>query len=144
MKGPTTRQLQLLAFIQQSVESRGIPPTQREMLIHLGLSPKATLNAAEHIHRMMVKGYLAQAPRKSRAIKLTPFGLSLIGRGTPETRFGPPRSTARIVRVNTGYRCGCGAHTFATDKPCPMCRRNAPTCAPSTGGGVTCRVAANA
>jgi repressor LexA len=68
--GPlTTRQRQVLEFIDAEVRSRGYPPSVREIGDAVGLSSPSTVHA--HLAALQDKGYLYRDPSKPRAIEVT-------------------------------------------------------------------------
>ena len=68
--GPlTTRQRQVLEFIDTEVRRRGYPPSVREIGDAVGLSSPSTVHA--HLAALQDKGYLRRDPSKPRAIEVT-------------------------------------------------------------------------
>ena len=68
MQGLTKRQEQTLDFIRTSIESRGYPPTLREIGEHMGI--RSTNGVNDHLRALERKGYLRREDMKSRALKL--------------------------------------------------------------------------
>jgi len=68
MQGLTKRQEQTLDFIRSSIESRGYPPTLREIGTHMGI--RSTNGVNDHLRALERKGYLRREDMKSRALKL--------------------------------------------------------------------------
>ena len=68
MEELTPRQQQVLTFISEFIESRGYPPTQREIAGHLGIN--GTLGVMRHLQALGKKGYLAKSSGSSRGIVL--------------------------------------------------------------------------
>lgn len=68
MQGLTKRQEQTLEFIRRSIESRGYPPTLREIGEHMGI--RSTNGVNDHLRALERKGYLTREDMKSRALKL--------------------------------------------------------------------------
>ena len=67
--GPlTTRQRQVLEFIDSEVRQRGYPPSVREIGEAVGLSSSSTVHA--HLAALQDKGYLTRDPTKPRALEL--------------------------------------------------------------------------
>ncbi len=62
------RQQQILEFIRQSVQSRGFPPSIREIGEAVGLSSSSTVHS--HLRSLETKGYLRRNPSKPRSIEL--------------------------------------------------------------------------
>ena len=68
--GPlTTRQRQVLEFIDAEVRQRGYPPSVREIGEAVGLSSPSTVHA--HLAALQDTGYLRRDPSKPRAIEVT-------------------------------------------------------------------------
>ncbi len=68
MQGLTGRQAQTLDFIRESIESRGYPPTLREIGTHMGI--RSTNGVNDHLRALERKGYLRREDMKSRALRL--------------------------------------------------------------------------
>jgi repressor LexA len=68
MQGLTKRQEETLSFIRQSIESRGYPPTLREIGEHMGI--RSTNGVNDHLRALERKGYLSREDMKSRALRL--------------------------------------------------------------------------
>jgi repressor LexA len=64
----THRQRQILEFIQRMVESRGYPPSVREIGDAVGLSSPSTVHS--HLSSLVQAGYLRRDPSKPRAIEV--------------------------------------------------------------------------
>ncbi|MBE3597942.1 MAG: transcriptional repressor LexA [Limnochordaceae bacterium] len=64
----TPRQRQVLEFIRKMVQSRGYPPSVREIGEAVGLSSSSTVHG--HLARLEEKGYLRRDPTKPRAIEI--------------------------------------------------------------------------
>ena len=63
----TERQRAVLDFIQQSITSRGYPPTLREIGEKMGI--RSTNGVNDHLKALEKKGYLAREDLKSRALR---------------------------------------------------------------------------
>jgi repressor LexA len=68
VEGLTDRQRQTLAFIAETVDERGYPPSVREICDALGLASSSTVHS--HLQALQRKGYLTIDPTKPRAIEL--------------------------------------------------------------------------
>jgi repressor LexA len=87
MQGLTSKQAQVLAYIQRWVQRTGQAPSYRAIAAHLGVTVRA---AYQHVHALERKGVLARA-RQHHGLRLAPehtppAGLPIIGRvaaGTP-------------------------------------------------------------
>jgi len=64
----TTRQKQVLDFIDTAIRRRGVAPTHWEIAKHFHLSSPATVH--EHLEALRDKGYLQRRPGKARALEL--------------------------------------------------------------------------
>lgn len=78
----TTRQHQILRFIQEFIESEGFPPTRAEIARALGFR---SVNAAEdHLKALVRKGAIEILPGASRGLRLVnapeDAGLPVVGR----------------------------------------------------------------
>jgi repressor LexA len=80
----TDRQLEVLRFIAHEIESRGYPPTIRE--IGEGLDIASTNGVNDHLKALEKKGYLQRDPVKSRALIPTAAGREALG--APDEREG--------------------------------------------------------
>ncbi|MBI4509024.1 MAG: transcriptional repressor LexA [Deltaproteobacteria bacterium] len=63
----TSRQREVLEFIQRSILERGYPPTLREIGEHMGI--RSTNGVNDHLKALEKKGYLAREDLKSRALR---------------------------------------------------------------------------
>lgn len=64
----STRQTEVLEYIRSTAESRGYPPSVREIGEALGLRSPSTVHS--HISSLVKYGYLRRDPSKPRAIKV--------------------------------------------------------------------------
>lgn len=78
-RGLTSRQAQVLEFINRYLEEHGYPPTVREVAGNFGFrSPRA---AHDHMKALQRKGFLRSAPGKPRTLEvLSPKGIPFLGR----------------------------------------------------------------
>jgi repressor LexA len=79
----TDRQQQVFNFIQDSIDSRGYPPTLREIGEHMKI--RSTNGVNDHLKALERKGYLVREELKSRALRLadsmgTMVEVPLVGR----------------------------------------------------------------
>ena len=65
MDGLTSRQQQILAFIQDGQTARGVVPTLREIARQFGF--RSVTAAADHVRALRKKGYLLHHPRLARS-----------------------------------------------------------------------------
>src|SRR6476469_9301036 len=76
MQGLTDRQPQVLEYIRSSISNRGYPPTLREIGAHMGI--RSTNGVNDHLRALERKGYLTREDMKSRALRPTAFGNSMV------------------------------------------------------------------
>src|SRR3981081_2882108 len=108
----TERQEKILAFIKQSIQDQGSPPTIREIGEHFGI--RSTNGVNDHLRALERKGYLLRGELKSRA-------LSVIEGGKP-ARFvpreggpAPEVDLARVVEVPVLGKVAAGAPILALE-----------------------------
>ena len=77
IKNLSTKQLNVLEYIYQTVQTQGYPPTVREIGKAIGLSSTSTVHG--HIDRLQKNGYLEKDPTKPRALAITAQGLEALG-----------------------------------------------------------------
>lgn len=77
IKNLSTKQLNVLEYIYQTVQTQGYPPTVREIGKAIGLSSTSTVHG--HIDRLQKNGYLEKDPTKPRALEITAQGLAALG-----------------------------------------------------------------
>lgn len=70
----TPRQLDVLRIVVRSIDTRGFPPTIREILAELGISPNSRETAHEHLARLEANGMLVRHARIARGLSLTEAG----------------------------------------------------------------------
>lgn len=73
MKPLTSRQAEILTFIQEKVIENGYPPTVREIGKATGLASSSTVHL--HLLHLEEKGYIHRDPSKPRTIKILKGGL---------------------------------------------------------------------
>lgn len=78
--GLTQRQQEILTFVTRFVESRGFPPSVREIGQAMGLASSSTVHS--HLGALERKGYLRRDPSKPRALELL-HGSARAGRQHP-------------------------------------------------------------
>jgi len=78
----SSRQREILGFIQDRIEEDGLPPTRAEINRHFGFSSP---NAAQsHLHALERKGAIRINPRLARGIvPMMPDGATPAGKGIP-------------------------------------------------------------
>ena len=84
----TERQRQILEFIRETLDKRGISPTHREICERFGYSSYGT--AHKHLKLLEQKGYLRRHWNQKRGVELTGQALEVVGSGEgPEGRELP-------------------------------------------------------
>ena len=68
MEDLTSRQKDILEFIQQELQRKGYPPSVREIGEAVGLSSSSTVHA--HLEKLEQMGYIRRDPTKPRAIEV--------------------------------------------------------------------------
>ena len=71
MKEPTKRQMEVISFIGEYLQTHAYPPTIRELADNFSISIKG---AQDHITALKKKGLLKQGDKKSRTMKLVKTG----------------------------------------------------------------------
>src|SRR5919206_2768010 len=66
--GLTPRQRRVLSFIRDSVESRGYPPSMREIGVAVGLTSSSSV--AHQLRVLEGKGFLRRDPNRPRALEV--------------------------------------------------------------------------
>lgn len=94
MEPLSPRQSDVLEFVAESLETRHVPPTYREMADALGIS--STNGVADHVKALVRKGYLSKVDEGgvARGLQLTDLARSL--------RRGPVVQVPIIGRVAAG------------------------------------------
>lgn len=72
-----SKQIEILQYIYDTVESRGFPPTVREICSAVNLSSTSTVHG--HLSRLERKGFLVKDATKPRAIEITREGRKELG-----------------------------------------------------------------
>ena len=67
MRGITDRQKEVLNYISSYTEENSYPPTVRDISEHFGISIRAV---QDHLIALQKKGFLSQAQKRSRSIKV--------------------------------------------------------------------------
>jgi repressor LexA len=73
-RGLTKRQREILAYLMETQQDRGYPPSVREIGAALGLTSSSTVHS--HLAALEKKGYIHRAPSKPRAIEILKDGAS--------------------------------------------------------------------
>src|SRR3954469_24768800 len=96
----TTRQREILAFVNEHSAQHGYPPTVREIGTAVGLTSSSTVHA--HLANLERLGLLRRDPAKPRA-------LNLVGRD----QKAPPKETAGICMLPLLGQIAAGAPLLA-------------------------------
>lgn len=70
----TDRQMEVLGFIRESIETKGYPPTLRDICGRLRINGPA--NARKHLDALERKGFIKRSSKISRAIEVIGHGYS--------------------------------------------------------------------
>jgi repressor LexA len=70
--GLTERQLEILRFVERTIDERGVAPTLREIALAFGFS--STASAQKHVNGLERKGYLRRSKHQKRGLTLTEEG----------------------------------------------------------------------
>lgn len=89
---PTAKQLQVLAYIVESIETRQVPPTLREIASHVGA--RWTNQISSHLNALERRGLITRMDIKSRNVLPTERGKQLAG--GKATTLPPVTFTVRI------------------------------------------------
>lgn len=73
----SSKQLQILQYIYDTVQKRGFPPTVREICHEVNLSSTSTVHG--HLARLQQKGLLIKDATKPRALEITEAGRNALG-----------------------------------------------------------------
>ncbi len=97
----STRQQQVLDYIRQTVDTRGYPPSVREIGEALGLSSPSTVHS--HLSSLVAAGLIRKDPSKPRAIEVL----------APATPTAQPQDDERIRQVPLVGRIAAGSPILA-------------------------------
>lgn len=117
----TPRQSEILSFIREGAEERGVIPSVREIMARFGFTSPATV--ASHLDLLEKKGVIGRKPGRSRNIILKDFAprpkllevplYGMIPAGIPE---GQEQQSDRCITVDPGsIRLPRNARTFALE-----------------------------
>jgi repressor LexA len=117
----TPRQSEILSFIREGAEERGVIPSVREIMARFGFTSPATV--ASHLDLLKKKGVIGREPGRSRNIILKDFAprpkllevplYGMIPAGIPE---GQEQQSDRCITVDPGsIRLPRNARTFALE-----------------------------
>ncbi|MBQ3079036.1 MAG: transcriptional repressor LexA [Clostridia bacterium] len=80
MRDATEKKLMILEYIRKELETKGYPPSVREICAAVGLKSTSTVHA--HLNRLEEEGYIRRDATKPRAMELTE-GTQAKGRSVP-------------------------------------------------------------
>lgn len=104
----TARQRAVLEYISSSIDTRGYPPTLREIGNHLGI--RSTNGVNDHLRALERKGYLTREDMKSRTLRLMKTA-----DGKPSSR--PPAANDNLVEIPIVGRVAAGSLSDAIEQP---------------------------
>lgn len=99
----STRQQQVLDYIRQTVDTRGYPPSVREIGEALGLSSPSTVHS--HLSSLVAAGLIRKDPSKPRAIEVL----------APATPTAQAQDNERIRQVPLVGRIAAGSPILAAE-----------------------------
>src|SRR5260370_2892265 len=106
MEELTDRQKQILHFISKETETRGFPPTIREIGEHMSI--RSTNGVNDHLNALERKGYLQRGAQQSRSLVVTKRARLVLGLGA--------RKDPTILDIPLLARVAAGAPLLATEK----------------------------
>ncbi len=105
----THRQNQVLSFVIQALDKRGMPPTRAEIAVAMGFAVAAS--AQEHLQALVRKDYIAIEPGQSRALTVlknldgSPYQRNSYQKqgdaGNASRAFSKPRGEIRLPLVGS-------------------------------------------
>lgn len=105
MEELTERQREILGFIVKETESRGFPPTIREIGEQMDI--RSTNGVNDHLKALERKGYLIRGEQQSRSLVPTKRARLVLGLG--------PKKDANLIDVPLLGRVAAGAPLLATE-----------------------------
>src|SRR5574339_1026242 len=106
MEELTERQREILAFIVKETETRGFPPTIREIGEEMDISSTNGVN--DHLKALERKGYLLRGEQQSRSLVPTKRAQLVLG-------MGAPRRDPGMVEVPLLGKVAAGAPLLAVE-----------------------------
>ena len=100
MASLSPKQLEILAFIQQFMVDRGLPPTRGEIAAGMGLKNRQGID--QHLRALAAKGAIELAPGISRGIKLRTDGASSPVSPASLPSLSVPTSLPLLGRIAAG------------------------------------------
>jgi repressor LexA len=105
MEELTDRQHEILSFIVKETETRGFPPTIREIGEHMDI--RSTNGVSDHLKALERKGYLLRGEQQSRSLVPTKRARMVLGLG--------PKRDPTLVEVPLLGRVAAGMPLLATE-----------------------------
>ena len=105
MEELTDRQKEILQFIVRETESRGFPPTIREIGEEMEI--RSTNGVNDHLKALERKGYIQRGEQQSRALSVTKRARLVLGLGA--------RKSGDMVEIPVLGRVAAGAPLLATE-----------------------------
>lgn len=75
---PSPRQLDVLRYIADHLDRRGLPPTRKEIAAYLGAT--STMAATTHIEALIRKGLVERHAALARGLRITALGADALAR----------------------------------------------------------------
>src|SRR4030095_10560977 len=108
----TARQLQVLNYIEESLERTGVMPSTREIQVHFGFASQTA--AMNHLRALERKGVIVRLPGKARAVALAShlrrspiIDIPILGHipaGGPEPQEQSPQGTVSVDMDTAGLK----------------------------------------
>jgi repressor LexA len=108
----TARQLQVLNYIEESLERTGVMPSTREIQVHFGFASQTA--AMNHLRALERKGVIVRLPGKARAVALAShlrrspiIDIPIFGHipaGGPEPQEQSPQGTVSVDMDSAGLK----------------------------------------
>lgn len=105
MEELTERQREILSFIVKETETRGFPPTIREIGEQMDI--RSTNGVNDHLKALERKGYLIRGEQQSRSLVPTKRARMVLGLG--------PKKDANLIEVPLLGKVAAGAPLLATE-----------------------------
>ncbi len=93
----TDRQRRILEYMQETIRTKGYPPTVRETCAAIGI--KSTSTAHKDIESLVRQGYLRKDPAKPRALMVVDPAAGRAGRGSETTQTAMPETEKRMPQT---------------------------------------------
>lgn len=97
MRGLTTRQAEILAYVRESITERGYPPSMREIGERFGI--KSTHGVKDHLDALERKGVIVRDGARARGIRVIQAD-----------------DAAKVEADDAAKVCTCGSETTGIDR----------------------------